>query len=162
MARSFGARAQLRHAVQFVEEGELVGELHVDRGVRLVAAGRDIEIVHRDRVAQAGLLAERHRDMAAVGLAAIIVDRDALERQAREHRDAVIALLPVQRGVDVAEALEALQRKRIVRAFRLLQADHVGPHRLDVAGDQIDAQADRVDVPGGERQGHFGLYIILS
>jgi hypothetical protein len=119
-------RAQLRHAVKLVEEGELVGELLVDGRIGLVAAGRHIEIVHRDRVAQAGSLAERHRNVAAVGLAAIIVDRDALERQAREHRDAVIALLPVQRRMDVAEALEALERKGVVRAFRLLQADHVG------------------------------------
>jgi hypothetical protein len=133
-----------------------VGELHVDGGVRLVAAGRDIEIVHGHRIAQPGLLAERHRNVAAVGLAAIIVDRDRLERQAREHRDAVIALLPVQRRVDVAETFETLQREGVVRALGLLQADHVGPHRLEMARHQVDAQADRVDVPGGDRQGHSG------
>src|ERR1051325_4673556 len=54
----------------------------------------------------------------------------------------------------VAEAAEALHRKRVVRAFRLLQADHVRPHGLDEARDQIDAQADGVDVPGGDREGH--------
>src|ERR1044072_1639667 len=93
-----GGRTELLHAVQFVKEGELVGEFLVDRRIRLVAAGRDVEIMHGDRVAQARLLAERHRDVAAVLLAAIIVDRDALERQAREHRDAVIAPLPIQQS----------------------------------------------------------------
>ena len=38
--RSFSMRVQL------VEEGELVGEFHVDGGIGLVAAGRHIEIVH--------------------------------------------------------------------------------------------------------------------
>ena len=34
-------------------------------GIGQIAAGRHIEIVQRDRIVQAGLLAERHRDVAA-------------------------------------------------------------------------------------------------
>ena len=92
--------------------------------------------------------------MAAVALGAQVVDGDALEWQAREHRDAVIALLAVDRDVHVAEAAEAPERKRVIGTFRLLQADHVGPRCLDMAGDLIDAQADRVDVPGRQRERH--------
>ena len=62
----------------------------------------------------------------------------------------MIALLPVERDVLIAEPLEALERKRIVRTLGLLQAQHVRPHRLDELGDEIDAQADRIDVPGGD------------
>src|SRR5436853_6377117 len=95
--------------------------------------------------------------MAAVLLAAVVADRHALERQARRHRDAMIPLLPVERRVRVAEAAEALHRKRVVRALRLLQADHIRPHRLDESRDQVDAQADGIDVPGGDREGHTRL-----
>jgi hypothetical protein len=102
------------------------------------------------------------RDVAAVLLAAVIVDRDALERQPREHRDAMIALLPVQRGVLIAEALEALQREGVVRAFGLLQADHVRPHRLDEARDQINPQANELMFQVVRVRGISDLYSILS
>src|SRR5674536_216965 len=83
--------------------------------------------------------------MAAVGFAAEALHVDALERQAREHGDAVIALLPVERGVLVAEPLKALERKGVVRAFGFLQAEHVGAGALKKLGDQVDAQADGID-----------------
>ena len=66
----------------------------------------------------------------------------------------MIALLAIQGGVHVAEAVESLQRKRVIGAFRLLQADQVGPRRLDVAVTRLDAQADRIDVPGRQREWH--------
>ena len=53
-----------------------------------------------------------------------------LERQAREHDDAVIALLPVERDVLVAEPLEALERESVVGALGLLQAQDVGLRAL--------------------------------
>ena len=67
-----------------VEEGELVGEFRIDLGVGLVAAGRHVEIVQRDRIAQPGALAERHRDMAAIGLAAEALDVGASSNGRRE------------------------------------------------------------------------------
>src|SRR5215217_5660115 len=73
-----------------------------------------------------------------------------LERKARKHDNAVIALLAVKGDVLIAETLEALERKLVVRALRLLQAQHVRPRRLDKLRDQIDAQAHRIDVPGGD------------
>ena len=79
-----------------------------------------------------------------------LVDAEALERQPREHGDAVIALLAVERDVLVAEPLEALERKGVVRALGFLQAEHVRPRRLDELRHQIDAQPHRIDVPGGD------------
>jgi hypothetical protein len=84
-------------------------------------------------------------------------DVGGLERQLRNDGDAVIALLPVQRDVVVAELLEALERKRVVRTFGLLQAQDVGLHRLQQVGDQFDAQADGIDIPGGEGETHEGI-----
>ena len=110
--------------------------------------------MHRDRIAQPGALAEHRGNMAAVGLAAEALDVEALERQPRQHDDAVIALLAVERDVLVAEPLEALERKGVVRTFGLLQAENVRPHRLDEFRDQIDAQPHRIDVPGGELELH--------
>ena len=66
----------------------------------------------------------------------------------------MIALLSIQRDMLIAQAAETLQRKRIVDAFGLLQAQHVRPHRLDEFGDQVDAQTDGVDVPGGQGDLH--------
>ena len=48
-----------------------------------------------------------------------------VERQLRQDRDPVEALLAVDCDV-VAESLERLARKRLVDAFRFLQADDVG------------------------------------
>ena len=148
--RSDGAGLQHRVIAHLVEEGELVGEFRIDRRIGNVAAGGNIEIVHRDRIAQSGALAEHRGNMPAVGLAAEALDVEALERQPREHDDAVIALLAVERDVLVAEPLEALERKVVVRALRLLQAENVRTNRLDEFGDQIDAQPHRIDVPGRE------------
>jgi len=66
----------------------------------------------------------------------------------------VIALLAVERDVLVAKLLETLQRKRIVDAFRFLQTQHIRPHGLDELRDKIDAQAHRIDIPGGEGEAH--------
>src|ERR1700686_705325 len=121
-----------------------------------MASGGDIEIMHRDRVAQSGALAEHRGDVPAVGLAAEAVDYEALERPPRQHDDAVIALLAVERDMLIAEPLEALERKAVVGALRLLEAEDVGTNRLDEFGDQVDAQPHRIDVPGREfeRNGH--------
>ena len=51
--------------------------------------------------------------------------RRLVERQARQQRDAVEALLAMNRDV-VAERLDRLARKGLVDAFDFLQADDVG------------------------------------
>jgi hypothetical protein len=82
------------------------------------------------------------------------LDVEAFERQAGQNDDAVIALLPVERHVLVAQPLEALERKAIVGALGFLQAEDVGPHRLDESRHGVDAQPHRIDVPGRDCQLH--------
>src|SRR5215510_10319038 len=79
---------------------------------------------------------------------------EALERQPREHRHAVIALLAIDRGVHIAEPAETLVRKAVVRALGLLQTQDVRTHGLDELRHQTDAQPHRVDVPGGDGETH--------
>ena len=126
----------------------------IERGIGNVAAGRHVEIMQRDRVLQPSALAELTADMAAIDLAAESADSASLERQPREHHDAVIALLAVERDMLVAKPLEALARKAVVGAFGLLQAQDIGTHRFDEFGDEIDAKPHRIDVPGGDRNLH--------
>ena len=148
------AGPQLRAHAHLVEKRELMGELDVDLRVGLIAAGRDIEIMHRQRVAQAGAFADDDADVPAITLVAEAVDRGRFERQAREHGDAVITLLPVARDVAIAEAREALARKLVVRALGFLQAQHVGPRRLEELGDEVEPQPHRIDVPGRDFELH--------
>jgi len=63
--------------------------------------------------------------MAAVGLAAEILDAEGFEGQPREHDDAVVALLSVERDILIAEPPEPLQRKFVVGTFGFLQTKHV-------------------------------------
>ena len=49
--------------------------------------------------------------------------------------------------LDEAEALETLQWKCVVNAFGFLQAQHVRPRRFEEFGDDVDAQAHRIDIP---------------
>src|SRR5581483_485086 len=142
---------------QLVEEGELVREFRIDLRIGLVAAGRHVEIMQRDRIAQAGTLAELRRDVPAVVLVAEALDAHVLDGQARDQSDAVIALLPVDRDMLVAELGETLEWKLVVRTLGLLQAQHIRLLGADEARHQIDAQADRVDVPAGDFQSRHSL-----
>src|SRR5262245_65630986 len=108
-----------------IEETELVLEFRIDLGISLVAAGRDIEIVHGDLVFQTGAFSEHHGDVPAIDLAAEILHVDPLERNARDYGDAVIAFLSVESGVFVAETLETVNRESVIRTFRGLQAQEV-------------------------------------
>src|SRR5215470_10139653 len=104
-----------------IKEAELVLEFRIDLGISLVAAGRDIEIVHGDLVFQTGAFAQHHGDVPAIDLAAEILHVDPLERNARDYGDAVIAFLSVESDVLVAETLEALHWESIIRTLGLLQ-----------------------------------------
>jgi len=131
-----------------------VGEFRIDLGIGDVAAGRDVKIVHRNRIAQPGAFAEFRRDVAAIGLAAERLNVEALKWQPRQHDDAVIALLTIERGIFIAEPLEALEREFIVRTFGFLQAQYVGTNSLEEPRHQINAQPYRIDVPACNGQLH--------
>src|SRR5262249_7699658 len=141
---------------KLMEETELVPEFRIDLGISLVAAGRDIEIVHGDLVSQTGAFSEHHGDVPAIDLAAEILHVDPFERNARDYGDAVIAFLSVESGVFVAETLETLHRESVNRTLGLLQAEHIGLRAFQESRDQINAQPDRVDVPGGDLERHCG------
>ena len=86
---ALGHAALAEPCLELIDELELVGEFLVDLGVRLVTARRHIEIVNGD-----GLLAgNRHRDVAAVVLAAERLGRLREEGSLGNDGDAVIALL---------------------------------------------------------------------
>jgi hypothetical protein len=110
--------------------------------------------VQHQRLRQLRLLAERHRYVTRIDLVAEGPDVRGLERQFRDHRDAVIAFLPVERDVLIAEPLETLQRECIVDTFDLLQAQYIRPHRFEEFGDDIDAKPHRIDVPGCQGKAH--------
>ncbi len=131
-----------------------MGEFRIDRRIRNIAAGRDVEIMQGHGVAQSRPLAQHGRDVTAIGLAAIVLCVEGIERQAREQRDSVIALLSVEGGVLIAEPLEPLERKLVVRAFGFLQTKDVRTDRLDELGHEIDAQPHRIDVPCGDGKTH--------
>src|SRR5689334_12210059 len=57
----------------------------------------------------------------------------------------------------VAERLEFEARKRLVDAFGLLQADHVGLALLEPGHQRLDPLPDRINVPGGNAHGLFLL-----
>ena len=150
------ARMQRLARLHLVEKFQLVIEFRIERGIGNVAAGRNVEIMQHQRLCELRLFAERNRDVTRIDLVAEGADIRGLERQLRDDGDAVIALLPVQRDVLIAEALEALQRKGIVDAFGLLQAQHVRPRRLEEFGDEVDAQAHRIDIPRCQGKAHEG------
>src|SRR5512140_3861077 len=123
--------------LQLVEKWKIVLEFRIERGIGDVAAGRNVEIVNDQRLCQLRLLAEGDGNVPRIDLVAEGADIRALERQFRDHGDTVIALLPVQRDMLVAEAPESLQRKGVVDAFGFLQAQHVRPYRLEELGDEV-------------------------
>ena len=92
--------------------------------------------------------------MARIRLAAKAACLNGFKRMTRENGDAVIALLPVQRGMFIAKLLEALERKGVVRAFGFLQAENIGLRGFEKFRDKLDAQAHRIDIPCGQGQAH--------
>src|SRR5262249_50250534 len=66
----------------------------------------------------------------------------------------MVSFLTIEGGVGVTELCEPLERKLVVRALGLLEADHIRPCSLDELRHEVDAQAHRVDVPGRDLQIH--------
>ena len=116
-----------------------MGKLGIELQIWLVAACRYVEIMHSDRITQTRLIGKRHRDMTGIRLAAEAPAIGRRERQARDDRDAVIALLTIHRDVRIAEPLQPPERELSVRTFRFLQAQNVRTDAFEKSRDQIDA-----------------------
>ena len=147
-----GVRDPLRPLLELPHELQLVGEFRIDHRVRFVAAGRHIEVVQRHALERP--VREGRGEMARVVLVGPALLGGRHEGVAREGRDAVIALLAVDRDVGEAELADVAHREPRIRAFRFLQAQDVGGVLVHELFHEPDAQADRVDVPGGEAGGH--------
>ncbi len=74
--RALGGTGPQVRGAHFVKEFELMGEFRVDSRIRFVAARRNVKIMHRHGIREAGARTETDRHMAAVGLAAIAADID--------------------------------------------------------------------------------------
>jgi len=135
------------------EEIELVAELAVDLGIGLVAAGRNVEIVHGERAAAE---IDDGRDVPALLDAAEDATRHVGQRRARDDGDAVIALLAVHRLVCIAGVGQLARRELLVAALDLLQAQDIGPVLAQEIEHDRQPQANRIDVPGGEAERHEG------
>jgi hypothetical protein len=94
-----------------------------------------------------GIRPEHDREMTRV-LAIAEPERLGLcEREARQDGDAVIAFLAGAGDMGVAELPQLLEREAVVRTFRLLETQDIGPGRRQKALDQPDPQPHRIDVP---------------
>src|SRR3984957_1518692 len=135
----------------FVDESELVGELDVDFRIRLVAASRNIEIVKFEPLR---VSAKDDMLMTRVSFGAKVSPGECGKRNARNNRDPVIALLPVDRDMRIARVPKRPEREIGVRAFRLLQTQNIGLVLKQISDHKIDAQTHRVDIPCGDRKRH--------
>src|SRR5699024_3970521 len=61
---------------------------------------------------------------------------------------------PAMDDVPVSEALQRLEREPVLRALGLLEAQHVRRDLMEEAAHLLDAQADGIDVPGGDGEAH--------
>ena len=66
----------------------------------------------------------------------------------------MISLLPANGDMLETERTQMHLGKQPVDAFDFLQAENIRPVRPDEALDEIETQAHRVDVPGGESKAH--------
>src|ERR1700733_11242235 len=143
----------------FVDESELVGELDVDFRIRLVAASRNIEIVKFEPLC---VSAKDDMQMTRVTFGAKVSPGECGERNARNNRDPVIALLPVDGDMRIAGFPERAEGEIGIRAFRLLQTQNVGLVLKQISDHKIDAQTHRIDVPRGAGKRHSRLRKSLS
>ncbi len=128
------------------EHLELVPELRIGVGIGEVAAGGNVEVVELDAARQMVDDVPAVRDPAP---AALLARR---KRQAGDGGDAVVRLLAV--GVDVGKAQfgEQVAGEMSVLDLGLLQGEDIRLQPGDEAAKPVAADADRVDVPGGDAQ----------
>ena len=77
------------------------------------------------------------------------------ERDFRDDGDAVIALLAVDRDVLIAAFAEVRPREIRCRGTSSLAGRGHPARDREKFADEIDAQADGIDIPGGEGEGQF-------
>ena len=137
--------------VHLGHEIQLVPELAVDVRIGFVATGGNVEVV-KEKPSGAG--GEPHRDVPAVVDIAEAAAVDDLDGAPRDGGDAVVTLLAADLDVAIAELMEGGEREQVVRALRFLQAEDVGRMLAQQTLDQRQAQANGVDVPGGDGERH--------
>ena len=132
---------------QLLVKVHLVVELGVQRAVGRVAAGRNVEVLHVHARDAAG-------DAAGVTQLADLKRVVVLDGQARGDGDAMPALLAAHPQMRQAHLLERRARELVGGAFDLLQQQDVRRALGHEPRHLIDAQANRVYVPGGEAKRH--------
>src|ERR1700722_17928825 len=95
--------------------------------------------------------------MARVALGAKVSLGEGGERNARNNRHAVVTLLPVDRDMVIACVTERPKGEIAVGAFCFLKAQDIRLVVEEIPDHEIDAQADRIDVPCGDGKGHGRL-----
>ena len=132
-----------RHAFEKIE---FLAKLRVLLTVRNIAACGHIDILDHHVLADEF---DAHMARFAIGLP--VVARDFADRQAADGRNTVIAFLPAHRLMLIARRRQRLSRKQMLLALDFLQAEHIGRLVLEIFLDDRQAQAGRVDIPGGDR-----------
>ncbi len=131
------------------DEIELLAELGVLRAVGDVAAGGDIDVLEHHALAGPEQL---DPDMARLAVVLPVVPAEnSLQRDAADRGDPVIALLPVDRLVDVAQVGERLVPGSLLGRL-LISCRHStsGASSVRKRSTLRHAQAHRIDVPGGD------------
>src|SRR5206468_9014075 len=123
------------------DEVDLLAELGIDRPVRRIAAGRDINVLEPNAVGQADADVPRLAIVLPVMLARL------LERHAAQDRDAMVHPLTVKLDMGVTVALERTGGEDAVEHLGFLQAEDIRLLFFYQPLDQPDARAHRVDVP---------------
>ena len=139
---------RVRPAGHPLQKVQLLAELGIGLAVGNVAAGRDVDIFQHQALSGTE---QFDPDMARFAIGLPVIAGHFAQRDPADRGHPVIALLPVDRAVRVAQRFEGFVREVLFLGLDLLQAQHVGLLLFQEAHDLVDPQADRIDVPGGNR-----------
>ena len=132
------------------EEIQLVRELRVGLRVGSVAPRRDVEVLDLDP-------RDPGPDNPGMALAAEVQGGGVVEGKSRDDSHPVRALLAADAHVRVAGSLELGPGEFPFPALDLLEAQDVRVLLARETDHLLGAEADGVDVPGGESQAHGGF-----
>ena len=150
--RRLGA-APVAHVAQVVE---LLAELRIGPAVGHVASGGDVEVVDDEAAL------EPRGDVAGMAEPGEVEGRRLLDGKPREDGDAVVPLLAARHDVRVADLGEDVRRDAFDRTLALLQADEIGALLLGEPDDERRPQANRVDVPSRDGEGHGACSVMRA
>jgi len=119
-------------------------ELWIGVAVRDISTSGDVEIVNCDA-------ADFRRQVPTIAHAAKVVMRDVVEGMLRQDCKTVVAFFTPDRAMLISQLVKAIMGKLVIRAFGLLQTKHVRFLFLQKLEHDRFAQADRVDVPSGDK-----------